>query len=49
MNINIRLSEAAFFLLLAISVTFALGFQMGKSSVEQGVHQPANSGIVNVG
>jgi hypothetical protein len=47
MNVNVRLSEAALFLLLTFSATFATGFQAGKSYAEQGVRQPANSGVVN--
>lgn len=47
MNINIRLSEAAFFVLLTVSATFIAGFQTGKGYAEPLVHQPANSGVVN--
>lgn len=48
MNINVRLSEAALFMLLTFVVTFATGFQAGKSYVEQGIRHPANAGTVNV-
>lgn len=46
MNLNVRLSEVAFLLLLS-SAFFALGYQAGRSSAEPTTSRPANSGVAN--
>jgi hypothetical protein len=48
MNVNIKLSEAAFFMLLTLLATFIIGFQTGKGYAEQALHQPSNNGVVNM-
>lgn len=45
MDFNVRLSEAAFFLLLMLSATFTAGYQQGKAHAER-FSPPSGGGMV---